>query len=62
MSCIHLGCPAISWTTFAEGEAKERGYRKNQKGISKIDEILCNDCGQCASLCKFNAITRGERK
>jgi len=62
MSCIRLGCPAISWTTFAEGEAEERGYRKKQKGISKIDEILCNDCGQCASLCKFNAITRKEEK
>jgi len=62
MSCIRLGCPAISWTTFKEGEAEARGYRKSQKGISKIDEILCNDCGQCASLCKFNAITRGEGK
>ncbi len=62
MSCIRLGCPALSWTSFAEGEAEERGYRKKQKGISKIDEILCNDCGQCASLCKFNAITRGEGK
>ncbi len=62
MSCIRLGCPAISWTPFAEGEAEERGYRKKQKGISKIDEILCNDCGQCASLCKFGAITRKEEK
>ena len=62
MSCIRLGCPAISWTTFAEGEAEQRGYKKSQKGISKIDEILCNDCGQCASLCKFKAITRGEGK
>lgn len=62
MSCIKLGCPAISWTAFGPGEAEERGYRKKQKGISKIDEILCNDCGQCASLCKFNAITRGEGK
>ncbi len=61
MSCIRLGCPAISWTSFAEGEAEQRGYKKKQKGISKIDEILCNDCGQCASLCKFNAITRGEQ-
>ncbi len=60
MSCIRLGCPAISWTSFAAGEAEERGHRKKQKGISKIDEILCNGCGQCASLCKFNAITRGE--
>ncbi|MDR3629735.1 MAG: indolepyruvate ferredoxin oxidoreductase subunit alpha [Desulfocapsaceae bacterium] len=58
MSCIRLGCPAISWTAFAEGEAEARGYKKSQKGISRIDEILCNACGQCASLCKFHAITQ----
>jgi len=61
-SCIRLGCPAISWTPFKEGEAEARGYKKSQKGYSKIDEVLCNDCGQCASLCKFNAITRGAPK
>ena len=61
-ACIRLGCPAISWTPFAEGEAEAKGYKKSQKGYSKIDEVLCNDCGQCASLCKFNAITRGEGK
>jgi len=62
MACIRLGCPAISWTAFGEGEAEAKGFKKNQKGVSKIDEILCNDCGQCASLCKFNAITRKEEK
>lgn len=62
MACIRLGCPAISWTAFAEGEAEAKGFRKKQKGVSKIDEILCNDCGQCASLCKFEAITRKEEK
>jgi indolepyruvate ferredoxin oxidoreductase alpha subunit len=62
MACIRLGCPALSWTTFAEGEAEAKGFRKKQKGVSKIDEILCNDCGQCASLCKFDAITRKEEK
>ncbi|MEJ2056379.1 MAG: indolepyruvate ferredoxin oxidoreductase subunit alpha [Desulfofustis sp.] len=61
-SCIRLGCPAISWTAFKVGEAEARGYKKSQKGYSKINEVLCNDCGQCASLCKFNAITRGEPK
>ena len=60
MSCIRLGCPAISWTSFKEGEAEAKGYRKKQKGVSQINEVHCNDCGQCASLCKFNAITRGE--
>lgn len=60
MSCIRLGCPAISWSPFSEGEAEAKGYKKRQKGLSKIDEILCNGCGQCASLCKFKAITKGE--
>jgi indolepyruvate ferredoxin oxidoreductase alpha subunit len=60
-SCIRLGCPAISWHPFKEGEAEKRGYKKSQKGFSQIDEVLCNDCGQCASLCKFSAITRGQR-
>ena len=60
MSCIRLGCPAISWIAFEEGEAERLGYKKGQKGVSKIDENICNDCGQCASLCKFNAITRKE--
>jgi indolepyruvate ferredoxin oxidoreductase alpha subunit len=59
-SCIRLGCPAISWTKFGEGEAEAKGYKKTQKGVSKIDENICNSCGQCASLCKFNAITRKE--
>ena len=62
MACIRLGCPAISWTAFTAGEAEALGYKKGQKGISRIDEGICNDCGQCASLCKFNAITRGEEK
>ncbi len=60
MSCIRLGCPAISWNTFAEGEAEAKGYKKTQKGFAAIDENICNGCGQCASLCTFNAITRKE--
>lgn len=59
-ACIKLGCPAISWHPFQEGEAEERGYKASQKGISSINEVQCLGCGQCASLCKFNAITRRE--
>jgi len=56
MSCVKLGCPAISWTPFADGEAERRGYKASQKGLAKIDESMCNDCGQCAAVCKFQAI------
>ncbi|MDR3088650.1 MAG: indolepyruvate ferredoxin oxidoreductase subunit alpha [Desulfobulbaceae bacterium] len=60
MSCVRLGCPAISWTPFAAGEAERRGYKAKQKGLSKIDETMCNDCGQCAAVCKFQAISHRE--
>ncbi|MDI6870598.1 MAG: indolepyruvate ferredoxin oxidoreductase subunit alpha [Bacillota bacterium] len=39
-SCLRIGCPAIS----AAG------------GTVAIDPGLCNGCGLCAGVCKFNAI------
>ncbi len=60
MTCVRLGCPAISWIPFAEGEAEALGYTAKQKGIAMIDRILCNACGQCAALCKFDGISQGE--
>lgn len=60
-SCIRLGCPAISWTAFKDpDEAEAKGYKRKQKGFSSINEDHCLGCGQCASLCKFNAITKRE--
>jgi len=60
MACIRIGCPAISWHPLTPGEAVERGYRAKQKGFSMISGVLCNGCGQCAALCKFDAITAVE--
>nr|WP_320010329.1 indolepyruvate ferredoxin oxidoreductase subunit alpha [uncultured Desulfobulbus sp.] len=60
--CVQMGCPAISWTPFTPEEAVARGYREKQKGIAQITEVQCNGCGQCASVCKFDAITRKEAK
>ncbi|WP_456385383.1 indolepyruvate ferredoxin oxidoreductase subunit alpha [Desulfolithobacter sp.] len=56
-ACVGLGCPAISWHPLTEEEARARGYREKQKGYAEITEVQCNGCGQCASLCKFEAIT-----
>ena len=60
--CVQMGCPAISWTPLTPEEAVARGYREKQKGFARIAEVQCNGCGQCASVCKFDAITRKEAK
>jgi len=59
-ACIRLGCPAISWNPITPEEAARRGYKEKQKGYSMINEVQCNGCGQCAVLCKFDAITLKE--
>ena len=59
-ACIRLGCPAISWHPLTPEEAVERGYKEKQKGYAEITEVQCNGCGQCACLCKFDAITKRE--
>lgn len=48
-ACLKIGCPAIIWRPDGEG-----------KGKAFIDPLLCNGCGVCEQLCKFNAI--GARK
>ena len=58
MACVKLGCPAISWTNITPEEAVARGYKEKQKGFAVISEVQCNGCGQCAALCKFEAINR----
>jgi len=60
MACISLGCPAIHWLAVSPQEAKKLGFREKQKGHSQIQQDLCNGCGQCAMLCKFEATARQE--
>ncbi|MDO5673727.1 MAG: indolepyruvate ferredoxin oxidoreductase subunit alpha [bacterium] len=55
--CVQMGCPAISWTPLSPEEAVAKGYREKQKGFAAIAEVQCNGCGQCAAVCKFDAIT-----
>lgn len=40
-ACLKPGCPALT---------------KNADGTISIDETMCNGCGLCKSLCKFDAI------
>ncbi len=60
-ACLSIGCPAIRWVPVTPEEAESLGLKKKQKGYSVIDSILCNGCGQCFPLCKFNAIVRSTR-
>lgn len=39
--CLKPGCPALT---------------KNEAGTISIDETMCNGCGLCKQLCKFDAI------
>ena len=40
-ACLRPGCPALT---------------KNADGTISIDATMCNGCGLCKSLCKFDAI------
>lgn len=61
-TCLKLGCPAIEWVTLTEEEAVTLGKRSNQKGYARINPVLCDGCGQCAPLCKFQAIVVKEER
>jgi len=50
-TCLDLNCPPISWK---KGVTKAGSKRK---GIALIDETLCNGCGLCQQVCKFDAIS-----
>jgi indolepyruvate ferredoxin oxidoreductase alpha subunit len=50
-ACLELNCPPISWKSGVTKEGSKR------KGISVIDETLCNGCGLCEQVCKFGAIS-----
>lgn len=58
--CLRLGCPAINWTPLTPAEAQAMGKKEKQKGYAVINEDMCIGCGQCLSLCKFAAISKGK--
>ena len=59
-ACSKLGCPAIEWVHFTPQEAAAAGKKETQKGMARINPLLCDGCNQCPPLCKFQAIL--ERK
>ena len=59
-TCLQLGCPAIEWVGMTGEEAVALDMKPKQKGYSRINPVLCDGCGQCTPLCKFQAI-EGEK-
>ena len=58
--CLELGCPALSWDISKAGEYRTAdGKVKRRKGAAVINPLLCNGCGLCYQVCKFDAI-KGE--
>ncbi len=55
--CLKLGCPALQWTGIDREEAERRG-RPKQKGYTHISSVLCNGCGECEMVCRFDAIVK----
>lgn len=55
-TCLKLGCPAIEWVSITEDEAVALDKKPKQSGYARINPVLCDGCGQCAPLCKFQAI------
>lgn len=41
-ACLKPGCPSIT---------------RNEDGIISIDDTMCNGCGLCGNICKFDAIS-----
>lgn len=60
--CLKLGCPAITWVPLTPEQATAMGKKEKQKGYAVINETTCIGCGQCLTLCKFDAIVTGEGK
>jgi indolepyruvate ferredoxin oxidoreductase alpha subunit len=55
-ACNKLGCPAIEWVPFTPEAAVAAGKKAAQKGMARINALLCDGCNQCPPLCKFKAI------
>jgi indolepyruvate ferredoxin oxidoreductase alpha subunit len=60
-ACSRLGCPAIEWVPLTPQEAEAAGKKPAQKGMARINPLLCDGCNQCPPLCKFRAILEQER-
>ena len=55
-ACGNLGCPAIEWVPLTPDEAVAAGKKASQKGIVRINRLLCDGCNLCPDVCKMRAM------
>ncbi len=60
-ACGKLGCPAIEWVALTPDEAVAAGKKPTQKGIVRINRLLCDGCDLCPSVCKMRAMVEAGR-
>jgi indolepyruvate ferredoxin oxidoreductase alpha subunit len=55
-ACGKLGCPAIEWVPLTPDEAVAAGKKASQKGMVRINRLLCDGCNLCPDVCKMRAM------
>ncbi len=60
-ACGALGCPAIEWHPWTPEEAVAAGKKPAQKGIVRINRLMCDGCDLCPSVCKMRAMVEAGR-
>jgi indolepyruvate ferredoxin oxidoreductase alpha subunit len=60
-ACGALGCPAIEWQPWAPEAAVAAGKKPTQKGIVRINRLMCDGCHLCPPVCKVRAMVEAGR-
>jgi indolepyruvate ferredoxin oxidoreductase, alpha subunit len=60
-ACGKLGCPAIEWIPLTPEEAVAAGKKPTQKGMVRINRLMCDGCNLCPDVCKMRAMVEAAR-
>jgi indolepyruvate ferredoxin oxidoreductase alpha subunit len=60
-ACGKLGCPAIEWIPLTPEEAVAAGKKPTQKGVVRINRLICDGCNLCPDVCKMRAMVEAAR-
>jgi indolepyruvate ferredoxin oxidoreductase alpha subunit len=60
-ACGMLGCPAIEWIPLTPEAAVAAGKKPTQKGMVRINRLMCDGCNLCPEVCKMRAMVEAAR-